>query len=148
MTIRGQNQRACPFKFRLFDAVKTNVNEKAVQEVFTIWNEKQFISNFYCFTHSTYLLFNLQIHPQFCMTSCDCFWAANNRPEPSKMPQSPKNYLACVIIKCPGDSYATIPDYIINVDVLSESRETRVSTVELLRENSQTRKIGKCIFIG
>ena len=49
-----------------------------------------------------------------------------------------KKYLACVSIKCP--SYATIPDYINNVDVLSESRETRVSTVELLRENSQTPK--------
>ena len=51
-----------------------------------------------------------------------------------------KKYLACVSIKCPGDSYATIPDYINNVDVLSESRETRDSTVELLRENSQTPK--------
>ena len=57
-----------------------------------------------------------------------------------------KNYLACVSIKCPGDSYATIPDYINNVDVLSESRETRVSTVELLRENSQTPKFGENKF--
>ena len=52
----------------------------------------------------------------------------------------PEKYLACVSKKCTGDSYATIPDYINSVDVLSESRETRVSTVELLRENSQTPK--------
>ena len=36
LTATEKIQRACPFKFRLFDAVKTIVNEKAVQEVFTI----------------------------------------------------------------------------------------------------------------
>ena len=36
LTAKEKIQRACPFKFRLFDAVKTIVNEKAVQEVFTI----------------------------------------------------------------------------------------------------------------
>ena len=36
LTATEKNRRACPFKFRLFDAVKTIVNEKAVQEVFTI----------------------------------------------------------------------------------------------------------------
>ena len=36
LTATEKIQRACPFKFRLFDAVKTIVTEKAVQEAFTI----------------------------------------------------------------------------------------------------------------
>ena len=36
LTATEKLQRACPFTFRSFDAVKTIVNEKAVQEVFTI----------------------------------------------------------------------------------------------------------------
>ena len=36
LTATEKLQRACPFKFRLLDAVKTIVNEKAVQEEFTI----------------------------------------------------------------------------------------------------------------
>ena len=56
------------------------------------------------------------------------------------MPQSPKNIWRASALNVPVTPTQPSPDYINNVDVLSESRETRVSTVELLRESSQTPK--------